>query len=79
MSFLEQLHQKFFGVSGAGRPCKKKAYFYDVYPEGGEWFFTWYTENHTEGELRGPYRSQEVANMMQTNWARTIDGITQHA
>jgi hypothetical protein len=80
MSFLGVIHDKLFGdnsVSGAGRPCMKKAFFYTpAYEEGSEWFFSWRSEDHSQGEIRGPYRSQETTDMMRENWQRTVIGIT---
>lgn len=67
---FSKLWNKFFGVEGAALACQKPCYLWNIFPsiEGG-WMFTYFNEDHTRGECRGPFDTEEEAIWSQRRWA----------
>ena len=67
---LNSLWARFFGVEGAAMPCKKPTALWSVYrDEMHDWWFSWHSEDHTQGETRGPFLNEQCAVWGKDRWA----------
>ena len=69
MTILKRLHDKFFGVEGAAHACQKPTALWSVYSDVSDWWFSWYSEDHTQGETRGPFVNEADAVWTKNVWA----------
>ena len=71
---FSKLYAKFFGVEGAAHACQKPTALWSVYytAEGGDfgdWWFSWHSEDHSQGETRGPFVNEADAVWTKNVWA----------
>jgi len=66
---LRKWYNRFFGTAGAALPCTKPSYLWSVYHDYEGWMFTYFNEDHTRGEVRGPFFLKELAMDSAARWA----------
>ena len=68
VTLLRNLYVRFFGTAGAALPCAKPSYLWSVYEDSEGWMFSYFNEDHTRGEVRGPFFLKELAMDSAARW-----------
>lgn len=55
-------------TTGPAFAGKTRPVMVQMYCERGRWFFSWYTEDHTFGEILGPFQSEADALTAKAHW-----------
>lgn len=69
--FFRNLWARFFGVEGAAITSKLPVYFWDIYELDDDtlgWFFSWRTEDYSQGEVLGPFATKLEAIQARNRW-----------
>ena len=71
MRTLRKLYNRWFGIRGAALACSKPSFLWSVYKESmdGLWYFSFFNEDHTRGEIRGGFDTKGEAYASRDRWA----------
>lgn len=61
-------------VSGAAHHATKPTFFFQIYEQASDWVVSWYTEDHSKGEVLGPFNFESDARAALANWKQRQAG-----